>query len=340
MKRIAIALVLVASTASASSPDSDPSKGGDAPPSSGPSDARNIGIEQVDKDKVAEEQATKKKVRFEGGATWESHALFVQNDLQGSAPDKFFLYYGGYFRTDLFQHNRFEIRTGFYQRFLADPQESGVRMDDVVFSYARIVPLPQQFRLSVRASVLAPTSFISQKMGMITAPRLTLQGDKAFGKYVSLTLRTFGEGYIQQYTAMEGGAPNPIARVGGSFEASVAMPFHAPLSLGAMLYTGYTWFYDATGTPVTLTGYPSGIPRQVQVDPQFDHQPTQQSYGGEIYVGYNLPSLAGVKGDVHVALANGDPSLGFQSRLHDGVSHFYLAFRNTAQVYGALTFRY
>src|SRR5581483_6042287 len=95
MKRIAIALVLVASTASASSPDSDPSKGGDAPPSSGPSDARNIGIEQVDKDKVAEEQATKKKVRFEGGATWESHALFVQNDLQGSAPDKFFLYYGG-----------------------------------------------------------------------------------------------------------------------------------------------------------------------------------------------------------------------------------------------------
>src|SRR5581483_11723079 len=79
-----------------------------------------------------------------------------------------------------------------------------------------------------------------------------------------------------------------------------------PLSLGAMLYTGYTWFYDATGTPVTLTGYPSGIPRQVQVDPQFDHQPTQQSYGGEIYVGYNLPSIAVRQRDVDVPFDAGE----------------------------------
>src|SRR6185436_10373827 len=150
-----LALVLAASAASASSPDSDPSKGGDAPPASGPSDARNIGIEQVDRDKIAADEA-KKKYKWEVGAAWEAHALFAQNDLQGSAPDKFFNYYSGHFRFDLFQHNRFEVRAGFYQRFIADPQESGLRGDDIVFSYARLIPLPQDYRLSIRASILAP----------------------------------------------------------------------------------------------------------------------------------------------------------------------------------------
>ena len=314
-------------------------KGGPGAGQSGVSDERNIGIEQVDRDKVAEEAAAKKPYRWEAGAAWETHALFVQNDLQGGAPDEFFNYFSGHFRFDLLKHNRFEVRAGFYQRFIADPGESGLRGDDIVFSYARIIPLPQQFRVSLRASVIAPTSFISQKMGVVTAPRGGVQVDKGFGKYVNLSARTFGEGYIQTKTSMQGGAPNPIARLGFSFDASVAMPFHKPLSIGTALYTGYTWFYDANSTLPPLTGYPADAPIATQ-DPQFQHNPTQQSYGGELYVGYLLPALAGFKSDLHIALANGDPSLGYSSRLHDGVSHFYLAYRNTASVYGALSVRY
>lgn len=344
---VSLSLVLAASAAGAAGGKETSVKGFGGGGDSGPggpggskvSDERNIGIEQVDRDKVAEEIEAKKKYRWDLGAAWETHALFVQNDLQGGAPDKFFNYFSGYFRFDLFRYNRFEVRAGFYQRFIADPQESGLRGDDIVISYARIIPLPQQFRLAIRGSVIAPTSFISQKMGVVTAPRLGVQVDKGIGKYVNLTARTFGEGYIQTKTSMQGGAPNPIARMGFSFDASVAMPFHKQLSVGTALYTGYTWFYDANSTLPPLTGYPADTPI-AQQDPQFQHNPTQQSYGGELYLGYVLPPLAGFKSDLHVAVANGDPSLGFSSRLHDGVSHFYLAYRNTASVYGALSVHY
>ena len=69
-------------------------------------------------------------------------------------------------------------------------------------------------------------------------------------------------------------------------------------------------------------------------------QPVSQSYAGEIFVRYVLPSLAGVKSDFSVALADGDPALSYNSVLHDGVSQFYLFFRQTAEVYGTFSVRY
>lgn len=292
----------------------------------------HVGAESSERDKVTQQAVPKKA--WEVGATWEAHGLLRQNDLQGNAADKFFNYFYVFGRVEFLKYNRVTLRAGLYQRFLADPQESGARLDDVVLSYTRTIPLPEQFKLMVSGSVFAPTSFVSQKEGVITAPRLTLQLDKGFGRHVLLTLRPFGEAYIQQYTSMQGGStPNPIARVGGSFEASVSMPFHPPLSLGAAFYTGYTWYYDANAK------LPAGAPGLSQ-DATYAHQPTQQSYGGEIYVRYALPSIAGVKPDMMVALANGDPSLGYTSRLHDGVSHLYLFYRLTTEVYGAIAARY
>ena len=42
-----------------------------------------------------------------------------------------------------------------------------------------------------------------------------------------------------------------------------------------------------------------------------------------------------------LAFANGDPTLGFNSVLHDGVAHYYSVYwRHTSEFYGALSARY
>ncbi len=69
-------------------------------------------------------------------------------------------------------------------------------------------------------------------------------------------------------------------------------------------------------------------------------QPMQQSYGGEVYIRYAFPNLMGAKTDLTVAVANGDPTLGYGSTLHDGVEHIYGAFRQTAEFYAVFGARY
>jgi hypothetical protein len=312
-------------------------KGGGESGSTGTTSGTGTGTitSERDRDKVTNEKKVVKP--WEVGASWEAHALTNQNDLEGYAPDKFYNYFYAYGRYEFFKYNRVTLRVGLYQRFIADPGESGARLDDIYAAYTRVIPLPKEFRLSVTGSVIAPTSFISHKEGLVTAPRLTLQLDKELGKYVVVSLRTFGEYDIQTRTSWEDGSlPNPIARMGVSLSSEVTMPFHTPLSAGASLFTGYTWYYDANATTPCLTGYTCdpNMP-MVQADPTFSHQPTQQSYGGEVYARYTLPALAGLKTDLKVALAEGD-----QSILHDGVTHFNMFFRLSTQVYGALTLRY
>jgi len=41
-----------------------------------------------------------------------------------------------------------------------------------------------------------------------------------------------------------------------------------------------------------------------------------------------------------VAYAQGDPTIGYSSVLHDGVGHAYLGFYNTSEVYASLGVRY
>ncbi|HEY8091449.1 MAG TPA: hypothetical protein VIF09_26475, partial [Polyangiaceae bacterium] len=131
-----------------------------------------------------------------------------------------------------------------------------------------------------------------------------------------------------------GGQPNPKWRAGGSLTAEYSMPFHRPLSAGLAVTDSYIWYYDVGQCPQGST-----CNGAVQ-DPQFGNQPTQQSYGGEVFVRYVMPDLGGFKSDITVALANGDPSLGYPSVLHDGVVHPYLLYRDTAEVYAALSGRY
>ena len=162
-------------------------------------------------------------------------------------------------------------------------------------------------------------------MGLITEPRLTLQIDKAAG-YFNFEALTFGTVYVQKYresvgdgTVGFGGNANPKYSVGGLVEAEFRMPFLEDLSIGIDAYTQYTWLYNVqngvASTQTTCASCPGYFDGAIADQPS---QPVQQEYGGEIFIHYYLPQVAGLKSDIALALAQGDPALGYSSVLHDG----------------------
>ena len=53
-----------------------------------------------------------------------------------------------------------------------------------------------------------------------------------------------------------------------------------------------------------------------------------------------MPTFSGVKSDISLAYAQGDPTIGYTNFLHDGVGHAYLGYRQTSEVYASLGMRY
>ncbi len=287
---------------------------------------------ELSRDRSSERPTTERV--WEVGAGFETHRLFVQTDLQGFGPDKLFNYYQANASWLPTRSDSVTVFLGAYQRFIADPGETGFRLDDVTIRYGHYFELPGHSQLVTRASVSLPTSFVSYKAGSLGAGRLTAGYDKAWGKYVNTTLRVNGTGFLQQYDSPRNGAtPNPLAGFSASVGARVRMPFHAPLTIGVEGYTGYTWFLRPQSQP--QSAFFGAV-----ADPQYSQQPITQSYGGEVYVAYELPEVSGVKADLHLAVAEGDPALGYNSLLHDGVSHTYLYFRESSEFYASLSLRY
>jgi hypothetical protein len=283
------------------------------------------------RDRLVDQKAPK---RWEALVGYEVHRMWIQTDLGGDAPNKLFNYFYASFRFDITSHDRLRLRFGVYERFVADPNETGWRTDDLSLSYTRIQELPWKINLAASLGVTAPVSFYSQLSGMITAPSVSLDISRQFFGLATIAVRPFGVYYVQRYTSEVGGAPNPIGRVGVGADLFVDMPFLPSLTLGVDAYTGYSWYY-APGPNL-----PAGSPFGTTADATYTSQPMQQSYGGEIYVRYAVPELLGIKSDVTVALADGDPTLGYSSRLHDGQSYFYVFYRHTAEMYANLTVRY
>lgn len=345
----AISLVLSAGTASAagggtsgqqSGKGSSENRGGSGPQGGGDRGGSSGGSSAgpragLDPDLITPEQVTKKK--WEVGGSWETHRLFRQEDLNGAGSNKLFNVIGASAQYDITQYDRVRVRAYLAERFIADSGETGFRLDDIVVSYTRRIPLPEKFTLRAGGWVTFPTSFSSEKSSLITAPRAYLDLEKRFGAYVTANLRGRGDAFITSYRTAQGGNYNPKYGMGVSAEVEVTMPFHTPLSAGLSAGTGYTWYYE----PNTTADSNPQVQRYGTVgDPTFNRQPITQSYLGEIFVRYQLPEVVGIKADALVALANGDPSLGSQSVLHEGVSRFYLGFRNTAELYAAMTLRY
>lgn len=278
-----------------------------------------------------------RKKPWEIYAVWETHRMIRQNDLNGDAPNKFFNFFYVYPHYDFTDKDRVSFRAGFYQRFLADQGETGLRFDDFVLAYTRFVPLPEKFLLRVTPWVTFPTSFDSKLAGIVTVPRLAVRLDKEIDRFTT-RLIAYDEYYVAKYrTADGGGNPNPQWHAASLLEAEYRIPVIESLFVGASVALGWTWYYgvDSSNNAAAQTGTgPSA-------DPQFSKQPTQQSYGAEIFTRYEFPAYRGLLVDATLSYAQGDPTLGYTSVLHDGARHMYFGFnRHVSEVYFALSARY
>ncbi len=336
---IASAALLVSASAAAEPQGKEQSVKGDrsggASSSAGQSEAGPSGpsIEDArrNRDQPQGGAATEKPWAVDVG--WEGHRLIRQNDLEGAAADKFLNYYSADVTFDITKHDRVYAIGGVYQRFLADPGETGLRADDTELRYRHLFELTNTMQLSPSASVYLPTSFISWRESLIMAPRLQVRLDKQFGEYVSANARVNGTYYWEKWnTQVNGGSlPNPLARIGGQVGAEVAMPFHKPLTVEVVASTYYQWYRNATSTIPNLPGAgQTGTTQGVTT------QPVSQAYGGEARVHYYFPTvIKGIDTDAMVAYAR-DPG----STLHDGVTHLYLFYRLQSEVYAALNARF
>ncbi len=282
--------------------------------------------------------------RFDVG--WESHAMLVSNNLLGNGADTFFQYFYADGRYNLTKNNdQLRLTVGLYHFALTDPNEdAGFRSDDIYFSYDHHFDLPYAFGLDARIVTNAPTSFASYKMGLVTAPEGVLEITRSVAKYLTFDLRGLGEWFWETYTSIQGGStPNPIGRVGAGLNVEGALPWHPDLALGVDFYTEYFWFYAPNGQPGALG--PSSY-YGVENYPTFPVQPVQQNYGGDIYVRYSLnhvlekTGIDGFRGNVSLAYANGDPTMGYTSELVDGVTSLFLFYPETSQVYFSLNLYY
>ncbi len=274
---------------------------------------------------------------WEVGLTVETHRLLIQNDLEGAANNKLvnFLYaYVGYHLT---KQDTVEVRGYFYQRFLADPGETGLRNDDIALYYKHLLPrIPfsgGELEARITGALSIPGSFSTKLMGPYTAPRLGTAADWKSGAW-TLGAVGYGEAYIAKYREMAGGNPNPKWHIGGILEAEYALA-PLPLTLGISGVIHRTWYYQVGSPPPSAYGFPGAV-----ADPQFAEQPMQGSYGYQTYVRWELPKVSGFEGDLTLAYGMGDPTLGYTASLHDGVSRQYLFWRTSSQLYAAFSVKY
>jgi hypothetical protein len=337
---VATAALLASATAAAepagkeSSVKGDRTSGGGAPAGPGeqgpaPSieDSRRLNADRAQGTGAAEKP-------WEVVAGWEGHRLIRQSDLEGAAPDKYLNYYSASVAWDFTKKDRVAVNAGVYQRFIADPNETGLRMDDTELRYRRLVPLPQDFTFTPSASVFFPTSFVSWRESLIVAPRAQLRLDKKFGEYVNVDAKVNGTYYWERYNTMSNGGtfPNPLVRLGGAVGAEVAMPFHKPLSFEIVASNYYQWYHNATSTMPNLPGAGQA---GVTTTNTPSTQPASQAYGGEVRARYTFPALWGIESDAMIAYAR-DPG----STLHDGITHLYLFYRLQSEVYAALSAKF
>jgi hypothetical protein len=302
-----------------------------------------------------------KRVRekpWEVGATFETHRLLRQDfNADGIGPVKVFNVLFAVAKYNITDKDTVLASGGGYQYFLSDNGESGLRAADISLAYAHTFLLPEKLRLRTSGGFTLPISYDSQLARNITSPSLSVALSRRFGD-LSLEARITGRYFWDQQTSANSlgndqgsntGATNPKYSAGAAISAEYDMPFYRPLSAGIALTDSYVWFYNVGQCPAgaglqQAFGAPANTPDpqscQTTVNPQTDGQPWQQSYGGELFVRYVMPDIAGFKSDLTVALANGDPSLGYVSVLHDGIVHPYFFYWNSAEVYAALSGRY
>ncbi len=358
---IALAALLVTGAAGAAGGNSkDAGKGASGPPaaaegpsggnSSGPADSRDT----IDKGGAPEKT-------WDVGAGVEYHHLIAPGDVMGDV-NRNVNYYSLTARWDITPYDRISFAGGVYQYFLADQGEPGVRLDDVILSYARRIPLPGEVNLRISPSLILPTSFGSQKSHIYVVPRLGVSADRKFGHF-NLDARL--RGYVYVVGSAEGGCgftdagvggfgncttsigssnPNPKGQLDARLTGDFSMPFHEPLSVGISFYDAYIWYYNVGGGAVDSSEFVQTDYGMAPNNPSamLNSQPYQQVYGYEIDVRYAFPSLKGFKTDLSFTFAPlGDATLGWTPVVHSDGSHAVLPYyRQTAEFYFSLNGHY
>ncbi len=329
---------------------SDKAKGGGGSSTGGGSTGNNGGVGPthdaqdtlVGTDDEAEARRAAKPWFVDG--EFEYHHLIRQNDLggdQGSEGDaanrnfNYLLLTAGY---DFSSKDRLTVMWGVYQRFLADPGESGIRSDDGVVAYTRAIPLGSTTTLRIQPRVTIPLSFASTVLaGMIISPRLSAYVDQRIGRWVTLSVLGYAEYYVMKYASYAGGAANPQTNLAALVTAEMDMPFLPALTAGITVFGARTTFYEVSNG----MNYGTVAQYGTTPDPLVPNQPANGSYGGEAYVRYDLPKfVTGLQTSLRAAYAEGDGTLGYQPLLHDGVGRFDLFYRHYSELYFTLIARY
>lgn len=305
------------------------SGGGDEGAPAGEAPVRDRGqTEDVDEER-------RERKPWDVGAVYEYHRLIRQNDLNGDALNKNFNYFFFFADVDVTKNDTFGVRFGFYDRLLADEGEHGLRADDLIVNYVHRWHLPERVLLKTGLRATAPISFDSQKAGVITTPRATISVERTFGGFFTPSFRTYADVNIVKYRSYQGGDPNESWAWAQVLAADFSIVPVNGLHAGASVANEYIGFYDVANSPPVGTQMPG-----VESDPQYAHQPIQQTYGGEVYVRYFFPRLVGIDSSLTATLAQGDPTLGYTSVLRDGVGHVSAFYRHSSEFYIALDAEY
>lgn len=328
-RRVAGAALLLSLCASSTRAADDPSFQRDKVDETDPAAESGTAIRDVD------ELDWQNPKPWQVRASAEYHHLVRQNDLGGDAENRNLLFYVFSAQWQPTAYDRVVTQWGFYQRFLADADETGVRADDAIVSYTRTIPLPERVVLRIQPRVDFGLGYDSQHhTGLIAAPRLGVSVERRFGP-VDLYALVYGYLFLERYTSAVGGAANPSSSLASLLQASVRTPFMPELEAGVAGYAAVTFYHE-----VSDDGSNSVIARLGSTsDPLSPAQPFNNTFGGEVFVRYTLPTSP-VASQVLVAYANGDPTIGYQALRHDGVGRFNLFYRHVSELYAALTVRY
>jgi hypothetical protein len=270
------------------------------------------------------------------GSSFETNRTLLQEDVGGRI--KAFNTLSLYAAYNITPKDQVRATGGFIQRFIADQTETGIRTDDVGLSYAHRFQLPWQMMLAPSVANSFPTSFNSQLMGLIALPRAGLFLSRSFlDNNLTVSLRGGASYYVVEYRQAVGQVDaNPRATTNAGFNINYSMPFHQALQVGVSGSTSYLWQYDVdhANDPVLREQF-KYTPVEPSADPYYGRSPpTQQGYGGEVYISYNLPSLEGINTNLQIALSQND------GVLRDGATHLYWLSRRGGQASAALTVSY
>jgi hypothetical protein len=269
------------------------------------------------------------------GASFETDRSVLQEDVGGRIKAFNSLSFNaGYSITQAF---RASVSWGIIQRFIADETETGIRGDDIGVSASYSFKLPWKLGLTPSVGNSFPTSFNSQLMGLIALPRASLSLSRSFlDGDLNVGIRGGGAYYVVKYKEATGlEDPNTEWSTNVGANVSYQMPFHRQLSVSASASTAFSRAYDVDhANDPTIAAQFANTPVEPSADPYFAHPSWQQSYGYEVDLAYQLPSLVGVQSTFQLAFSQGD------GVLRDGATHLYWASRRGSSFSASLTVSY